>query len=222
MGCLVSWRISRSIQTCFKGQIKLKRVEISKPWIRIFNFDCDISLSEAMKQLGLTLPFDGAARYLTGMVEGTFTDERPYVGEVLLKCRIESNEKGTKAVAFIGYAMCYGASPPDLNPTPSTDFVVDHPFMFMIREDCSETILFVGASVIIPYLSEPTQQLGLTLPFHRMVCDHTGMVEDTLSSADRPYVGEVLQKCRVETNEKGTEAVAFTMDGKSSGCAAPS
>lgn len=128
----------------FKGQIKLKRVEISKLWIPKFNFDCDLSLSEPMKQLGLTLPFDGAGCDLTGMVEGTLTDERPYVGEVLQKCCIESNEKGTKAVAFIGYPMCYGASPPDLNPPPSTDFVVDHPFMFMIREDCSGTILFVG------------------------------------------------------------------------------
>jgi len=32
-------------------------------------------------------------------------------------------------------------------PVPTIDFVADHPFLFLIREDFSGTILFVGKVV---------------------------------------------------------------------------
>ena len=64
-----------------------------------------------------------------------------HVSEIIHKCVIEVNEKGTEAatVSAIGIA---GSSLSRKEPT--IDFVADHPFLFFIREDGTGTILFVG------------------------------------------------------------------------------
>lgn len=41
------------------------------------------------------------------------------------------------ATAFMGVGCC-------LDPPEPIDFVADHPFMFMIREDVRGVVLFVG------------------------------------------------------------------------------
>ncbi|KAJ0265695.1 Serpin domain-containing protein [Hirschfeldia incana] len=56
---------------------------------------------------------------------------------VYQKAFIEIDEVGTEAAAAT--AMCGGGGRPK-----TTDFVADHPFLFLIREDRTGTVLFVG------------------------------------------------------------------------------
>jgi serpin B len=58
----------------------------------------------------------------------------------MLGSYIKVDEKGTVAAACTWGLMAGGGRDP--NPI---SFVADHPFMFMIREDTSRVVLFVGA-----------------------------------------------------------------------------
>ncbi|MCI39253.1 serpin-ZX [Trifolium medium] len=59
------------------------------------------------------------------------------VSKIFHKCFIEVNEKGTEAAAA-SVAMITRCIPRGI------DFIADHPFLFLIREDLTQTILFVG------------------------------------------------------------------------------
>ncbi|KAF2567625.1 hypothetical protein F2Q68_00026839, partial [Brassica cretica] len=57
------------------------------------------------------------------------------------KACVEIDEEGTEAVAVsarVGYCTSNGIVPKMI------DFVADHPFLFLIREDKTGTVLFVG------------------------------------------------------------------------------
>ncbi|XP_019238574.1 PREDICTED: serpin-Z4-like [Nicotiana attenuata] len=92
---------------------------------------------ETMKEMGLTLPFDEEFREITEIVEakGSF-----FINRILQKAFVEINEKGTEAAAvtFESYDDL-GFSLEDLS------FVANHPFLFMIREKVSRSVIFTGA-----------------------------------------------------------------------------
>jgi serpin B len=70
------------------------------------------------------------------MVESP-TSQDLSVSNIFHKSFIEVNEKGTIAATTNGAIMA--------QCIPSgIDFVADHPFLFIIREDSTKTILFVG------------------------------------------------------------------------------
>ncbi|XVF47349.1 hypothetical protein PTKIN_Ptkin03bG0102100 [Pterospermum kingtungense] len=58
-------------------------------------------------------------------------------------CRfsIPVNEEGTEAAAITSFGLC-GCS---MEREPPLNFIADHPFMFMVREDASNVPFFVGA-----------------------------------------------------------------------------
>ncbi|KEH22516.1 serpin-like protein [Medicago truncatula] len=120
-----------------------RKVEVGKFRIPRFNISFEIEASELLKKLGLALPFTLGG--LTKMVDSPISQEL-YVSGIFQKSFIEVNEEGTKAaavtVSFISSRSRY--SPP---PPPPIDFVADHPFLFLIREEFSGTILFVGKVV---------------------------------------------------------------------------
>ncbi|KAK1383487.1 Serpin-ZXA like [Heracleum sosnowskyi] len=108
-----------------------------------FSFECEAST--AMKELGLTLPFI-AQREFTELACSPH-GEKLCVSKIFHKSYIEVNEEGTEAVASAGLARmrrcCQRVKPPG--------FEADHPFMFMIREETSRVVFFIGA-VINPLL----------------------------------------------------------------------
>jgi serpin B len=85
------------------------------------------------------LPFNSGS--LTKMVESPASQDL-YVNEIFHKSFIEVNEEGTEAAATTVGEMV-GCSLNDYTP-PKIDFVADHPFLFLIREDFSGKILFIG------------------------------------------------------------------------------
>ncbi|GKD76402.1 serpin-ZX [Tanacetum coccineum] len=131
----------------FHGKFDLARVWFDKLWIPKFKISCTFEAKDVMKQMGLTLPFEETNEELSGIVDlRSLFENTLYVSKILQKSFIEVDEKGTKAAAmsFMDCEEGDDMSDSDFEPTPPTSFVADHPFMFMIREESSQAVLFVG------------------------------------------------------------------------------
>ncbi|KAH6798457.1 hypothetical protein C2S51_034941 [Perilla frutescens var. frutescens] len=102
-----------------------------------FKFAFDFEASSALIKLGLVLPFECGGR-LNEMVDSSIPLE---VSEMFHRAFIEVNEEGTEAAAVsIGMAAlgcCFVER-------KRLEFVADHPFLFLIREDYTGLVLFIG------------------------------------------------------------------------------
>lgn len=112
-----------------------------------FKISFGIEASEVFKSLGLTSPFDGNGD-LTEMVESSTLGKNLYVSSIFHKSFIEVNEEGTEAAAASAAVIKLRSIA--MGPF---DFVADHPFLFVIREDMTGVLLFTG-HIINPLLSE--------------------------------------------------------------------
>lgn len=92
------------------------------------------SLTEALQALGVTTPFSTSPNKFNRMAE-----EDVSISDVLHKCVIEVDEEGTVAAAVTGITMRMTSI-----PEPPMPFYVDHPFLFIISENKSGSILFAG------------------------------------------------------------------------------
>jgi serpin B len=72
------------------------------------------------------------------------------VSSVFHRAFVEVNEAGTEAAASTAVKIMLMCLPPE--PPVKVDFVADHPFLFMIREDLTGVVLFVG-HVLNPLLA---------------------------------------------------------------------
>jgi len=99
-----------------------------------FAFQVDIPLAGILFEMGMKSAFDPAVADFSriGSVRGA------HVSAVLQRAGIEVNERGT--TAWAGTAVHLEESMP---PEPPV-FLADHPFLFMILEKSSGTILFMG------------------------------------------------------------------------------
>ncbi|XP_058783179.1 serpin-ZX-like [Vicia villosa] len=124
-----------------------------------FNISFDLETSRMLKELGVVLPFSETGGGLTKMVEDSPIGEELYVSAIYHKSYIELNERGTEAAAVTWLEMRAGCSRFRKPPPPPIDFVADHPFMFLIRENCSGTILFIG-QVLNPGAREVAKEVN--------------------------------------------------------------
>jgi len=100
-----------------------------------FKMTQEVALAGMLSQMGMPLAFSGQADY-SGMNAGT---ERISIGEVFHKAYVDVNEEGTEAAAATGIVMQATAM-----PFAPAVFVADHPFLFVIRDNHSGSILFMG------------------------------------------------------------------------------
>jgi serpin B len=111
-----------------KHNLPKTKVEVGDFRIPKFEISFGLSASNALKELGVVLPFSPI-----------------WVSDIFQKSFIKVNETGTEAAAI---TITLGAGCARFTPKPiPIDFVADHPFLFLIREDLSGTILFVGQVV---------------------------------------------------------------------------
>ncbi|KAL5984908.1 hypothetical protein ACLOJK_038744 [Asimina triloba] len=94
--------------------------------------------TEMFKEMGLDLPFSMQAE-LHDMVEFVQKDVI-FVSDIFHKSFVEVNEEGSLAAAGTGGHLIHRSA----LLAPPIDFVADHPFMFVIREEASGTALFIG------------------------------------------------------------------------------
>ncbi|XP_039772045.1 putative non-inhibitory serpin-10 [Panicum virgatum] len=108
-----------------------------------FRFSCKFDARNALRQLGLSAPFDKDVADLSGMVSN-MPPEGLYVSAVRQACAVEVDEEGTTAVAATYSASSPTYSPPAKPPPPPMSFVAEHPFMFAIVEYEKAEVLFLG------------------------------------------------------------------------------
>jgi serpin B len=106
-----------------------------KVYLPKFEFKFDASLVDELKALGMTDAFDYAKANLSGISD----DSKLAISEVKHKTYIKVDERGTEAAAVTGITIIATAIGPDFNT-----FRVDHPFVFAIREQDTNAILFIG------------------------------------------------------------------------------
>jgi len=104
-----------------------------------FKLTSEFSLKRTLIAMGMTNAFSETKADFSGM------DGRKnwlYIGAVLHKALVDVNEKGTEAAAATAViAVPLGA----VEPEPS--FVADHPFVFLIRDNHTGSVLFLGRIV---------------------------------------------------------------------------
>ncbi|GER53396.1 serpin-like protein [Striga asiatica] len=125
-----------------------KRVKMGDFRLPKFKISFDFEASEFFKSQGLVLPFHG------GLTEMVYSDpDNPLeISLFIHKAYVEVDEKGTEAAA-VSYVGMVGSSMYS-RPVDVFDFVADHPFLFVIREETSGVVLFVGQVVnpLLPFV----------------------------------------------------------------------
>jgi len=96
-----------------------------------FKLESEFALGSILSTMGMPLAFSDQAD-LSGM-DGS---RSLYLGAVVHKAFVELNEKGTEAAAATAGGV-FGTSIPPM-------FEANHPFLFLIRENATGTILFIG------------------------------------------------------------------------------
>jgi serpin B len=119
------------IQSIMEGLAPIK-VDVKLPR---FKFEAELSLSEYLQQLGMTDAFDDNIADFSG-ISDTFL----YITHVLHKAFIEVNEEGTEAAAATAVVVGTKSIRLDLPEI----FVADRPFIFLIRDLRTGSILFMG------------------------------------------------------------------------------
>ena len=102
-----------------------------------FKVQGNFSLSGVLRTMGMGDAFDGRADF-----SGMNGEKSLYLNEVIHKAVIEVDEKGSEAAAATGVVMRATSAIPKI-----TVFQADHPFVFLIRENKTGLILFLGRLV---------------------------------------------------------------------------
>ncbi len=102
-----------------------------------FKMDYEVQLNTPLKALGMNRIFDSGAADFSEMA-----DEPLYVSEVKQKSFVEVNEEGTEAAAVTGTRITSLAA--EMDPPKPFQMIVDHPFLFVIADDQTQSILFTG------------------------------------------------------------------------------
>lgn len=190
-----------------------EKVEIRMPR---FKLTSGYELPNALRQLGMMRAFrmpgpDGAD--FSGMSDS----QDLYISGVHHKAFVAVNEEGTEAAAATGVAIALGG-PPKLPPT----FAGDRPFLFLIRDPASKTILFMGritdATGIANHDRTEAQERGLKIarttptkhPLHQRLKNAAGVAVIRLHRdpngirLDSDSAGRLILPCRVALSLKGT------------------
>jgi len=96
----------------------------------------DINLKDALRKLGMAEAFTTGADF-----SGMEPKKELYITDALHKAFIDVDEKGTEAAAATAVVMGIKAMMPD-QVVP--EFRADHPFLFLIKDNQSDSILFMG------------------------------------------------------------------------------
>lgn len=133
--------IQRGVDAAFVAQLKTaltwREVHLSLPrW----ESESKLSLVPVLKALGINDAFVPGLADLSGMVDISQTGEPLYVKDIVHQANITVDEEGTEAAAataVLDFAVCKC-------PPPEVTLTVDRPFIYLIRDEVTSEILFLG------------------------------------------------------------------------------
>jgi serpin B len=97
-----------------------------------FKFEYEKELNDVLSNMGMTIAFDP---YLADF-SGINNQVKLFISKVAHKTYVEVNEEGTEAAAVTSVGVNETSAGPS--------FVFNRPFIFVIREITTGTILFIG------------------------------------------------------------------------------
>jgi serpin B len=103
-----------------------------------FKTTSQFSLADVLKSMGMKDAFSSDADF-----SGINGKRDLFISAVIHKAFVEVNEEGTEAAAATGVVMRLTSVGPAAIPV----FRADHPFLFLIRDNLSGSILFIGRVV---------------------------------------------------------------------------
>jgi serpin B len=116
------------------------RVAVALPRFEV-NPAESIALADQLKAMGVAAAFDRRRADFTGIANPRDPAERLYLAEVFHKAFVKADEKGTEAAAATAAVMARVSGMP---MAPPEEFKADHPFLFLIRDNASGLVLFLG------------------------------------------------------------------------------
>jgi serpin B len=131
------------VTRCFE---KLSHRDV-KLYLPKFQICSAFRLDETLRTMGMKDLFAREKANLSGMIDPAQVEGPVYVRAVVHKAFVEVNERGTEAAATAGVAV-----EAECEPMAPAVFRADHPFVFMIRDRRSGSILFVGR------IADPTEE----------------------------------------------------------------
>ena len=117
------------------GGLEYRRVALTMPK---FEFDSDFSLGETLAAMGMPVAFSSGADF-----SGMTGNRELFIADVVHKAFVSVDEAGTEAAAATAVVMPMAIMPPE----EPIEVTVDHPFVFLIRDIETGTILFIGRVV---------------------------------------------------------------------------
>ena len=115
------------------AQAREQKVEVFLPK---FKLAAQFSLAKNLVEMGMPDAFSPQADF-----SGMDGERDLFISAVVHKAFVEVNEEGTEAAAATGVVM---RSMAVMRPRPTPVFRADHPFIFLIRDTRSGSVLFLG------------------------------------------------------------------------------
>ena len=126
-------QLNNSNLNSWTGQFNKTNVLVQLPK---FKFETFKKLKDPLTEMGMGVAFSGSADFTRINSAGGLL-----ISEVLHKTFIDVNEEGTEAAAVTAVVIELTSIDPGQQ---SVQFIAEKPFLFLIRENISESILFIG------------------------------------------------------------------------------
>ena len=117
-------------------QLSMERLDLSMPKFKV---ESSFGLAETLAAMGMPDAFDVEKADFSGMTG------KPdlYITDVVHKAYVDVNEEGTEAAAATGVVMGLKSMPTG----EPLEVKIDHPFLFLIRDVPTNSVLFIGRVV---------------------------------------------------------------------------
>ena len=121
--------------TTWTDGLRTQEVAVTLPR---FEMKTELRLMENLGALGITDAFDGNLADFTGFTDPGNAAADWFVQAARHKAYVKVDEQGTEAAAATGFSVGVTSVP------QIVEFHADHPFIFLIRDMLTDTVLFMG------------------------------------------------------------------------------